>query len=149
VLGSQLRDLRTVIRWLAARDELDGKKIGVWGDSFAKTNPGDVKAAVPLDADNLPALSEPGAAELASLAGMYEKVTAVYRCGAINMFLLDSAYLYCPHDAIVPGMFVIGGRVVITQPERSEGWVDGHNRGNGEPISFPDAVKWMLKELKK
>jgi cephalosporin-C deacetylase-like acetyl esterase len=149
VLGSQLRDLRTVIRWLAARDELDGTKIGVWGDSFAKVNSGDVKAAVPLDADNLPVPSEPGGAELASLAGMYEKVAAVYRHGAINISLLKSAYLYCPHDALVPGMFVTGGRFVHAHAERSGGWVDGHNRSDDEPISFPETVKWMLKELNK
>ncbi len=39
VVGAQLRDLRSVLRWLQAHDRIDAKKLALWGDSFAKANP--------------------------------------------------------------------------------------------------------------
>jgi cephalosporin-C deacetylase-like acetyl esterase len=148
VMGSQLRDLRTVIRWLHSREGIDGKKVAVWGDSFAKPNPADAKFALPLDAANMPAISEPGAGELASLAGMYEGL-AVFGRGGLNVALFESPYIYCPHDAIVPGVFVAGGRYVNPKPQRRVGWVDGHNRTGGESVSYPEAVEWVLEQLAK
>src|SRR5262249_42218461 len=43
VIALQLRDLRTVVRWLQARDGIDGKRVAVWGDSFVKPNAKDAK----------------------------------------------------------------------------------------------------------
>jgi hypothetical protein len=107
VLGSQLRDLRTVIRWLQGRKDIDGKKLAVWGDSFAKVNAADGRFAVPLDAPELPRYAEPGAALLAHLATLYEDgVAHSYAQGGLSRDLTrdlwSSAYLYVPHDAVVP-----------------------------------------------
>jgi hypothetical protein len=143
VIGSQLRDLRTVVRWLQSREGIDGKRVAAWGDSFAKVNPDDAKFALPLDAANMPAFSEPGAGVLASLAGLYVGLVAFNR-GRITHDLLKSPYMYCPHDAIVPGAFVAGGRWVYPKPQRFVGWVDGHNRTGGESVSYTKAVEWAL-----
>src|SRR5262245_16648591 len=39
LLGARLRDLRSVLRHLRARDDVDGRRIALWGDSFAAVNP--------------------------------------------------------------------------------------------------------------
>jgi hypothetical protein len=156
VIGSQMRDLRTVIRWLASRDAIDGKKIALWGDSFAQTNLPGVKVAVPLDGA-LPAISEPGAEKLVYLTGLYEPVAGVYCRGGItvvaNVYLLNTPYLYCPHDAVVPGEFItLGRRALVPQSQSYEsgGWVDGHNRllSNGLPTTVSDATKWLIDMLR-
>jgi len=145
VIGSQIRDLRTVIRWLSNRDGIDGKKIGVWGDSFAKVNPSGVKTVIPLDAVDLPAISEPGAAELANLIGMYEEVPVYFR-GALNHSFLESPYIYCPHDAIVPGAAVLGGRFDFPKHQKGDAWVNGHNQINDDKSLSPqEAAKWLIK----
>jgi hypothetical protein len=147
VIGSQLRDLRTVIRWVAARDGIDDGKIAVWADSFARPNPPDTKPAVPLDA-SLPTGSEPGAAEVANLAGLYEPVVAVYARGGVGT-PLESTYLYYPHDAVVPGMLVTVGPGPHAQPHGIDAWVDGINRPETKaPQSSLDAVKWIIEKLR-
>jgi hypothetical protein len=150
VIGSQLRDLRTVIRWLQKRDGIDAKKVGVWGDSFAKTNPADAKFALPLDAEHSLSYAEPGGSELAGFAAMYEDGIAVmYSRGALGS-PFESAYVYYPHDAIVPGMYASGGRYTRNHAEKIESFVDCHNRPIGDkPMSLPDAAKWAIDNLKK
>jgi hypothetical protein len=109
VLGLQLRDLRTVLAWLRGIADVDGKKLAVWGDSFAAANPPDRKLSAPLDAPDPPAIAEPGAATLALLAGLFEDVAAVHAGGfAPDSAVLGSPYVYVPHDAVVPGMLTLG-----------------------------------------
>ena len=38
LLGQRLRDLRSVLAYLRARSDVDGKRIALWGDSFAPPN---------------------------------------------------------------------------------------------------------------
>src|SRR5206468_3635026 len=38
LLGSRLRDLRSVLRYLRSRSDLDAHRLALWGDSFAPTN---------------------------------------------------------------------------------------------------------------
>jgi cephalosporin-C deacetylase-like acetyl esterase len=106
VLGSQLRDLRTVIRWLHTRKELDGKALALWGDSFAQVNANDARFAVPLDSTDLPRIAEPVGAQLVVLAALYEedKVRVTQAYGGIDWRpdLCESAYFYVPHSAIIP-----------------------------------------------
>jgi len=106
VIGSQLRDLRTVIRWLQSRNDIDGGKIVLWGDSFAKVNADDARFVMPLDAPDLPYYAEPGGANLTALVTLFEPVVVVaYTRGGISWMwdLWESPYLYVPHDAIIPG----------------------------------------------
>ncbi|MDB5311028.1 MAG: hypothetical protein JWO38_5230 [Gemmataceae bacterium] len=106
VLGNQLRDLRAVIRWLRARPDLDGRRIAMWGDSFAEPNSNDMTPYVPLDAPDLPKYAEPGGAMLAELAVVYEDgIEWLYTRGGLEKFqgaFWGLAYLYVPHESVMP-----------------------------------------------
>ncbi len=154
MLGAQLRDLRTVLKWLAAHDGIDGKRLAVWGDSFAKVNPKDTVVAVPLDVDG-PAISEPGGANLALLAALCEKdVKVMYARGGIDPkdTLTGSSYLYLPHDAVVPFPTTVGTLAPIlakTKAVKYEATVDVHNKATGDKaLSVAAAAKWVAEKLK-
>ena len=154
VLGSQLRDLRTVVRWLQARDGIDGKKLALWGDSFAKPNPADIRVAVPLDLET-PSVSEPGGANLAVLAALFEDgIAAVYARGGIDSAdtLTGSPYLYLPHEAVVPGpvqAWAIAPALGKYRPVAYEATVDAQNRARGgTPMAASDAAKWLVNRLR-
>ncbi len=155
VLGSQLRDLRTAIRWLSARDGIDAKKLVVWGDSFAKVNAADAKLAVPLDAES-PAVSEPGGANLALLAGLFEDgVVAVCARGglAANGSLTAGPYLYVPHDAVIPGPVPLTESVlpVVTATRIAvlfDGPVDAQNRQTMKPQANAEIANWVIEKVR-
>jgi dienelactone hydrolase len=147
VLGAQLRDLRTVVRWLKARDGIDKDNVALWGDSVAKTNPADARFAVPLDAANPLAISEPDGGALAGLAGVFEDgVAGVYTRGQLaSQKLFESPYVYYPHDAIAPGVSAVGGWLASGRALRREGFVNGLNVEVGDkPMSPADAVVWVI-----
>jgi cephalosporin-C deacetylase-like acetyl esterase len=136
LVGARLLDLRSVMRYLNTRPELDSSRVGLWGDSFAPVNPPDRNLAVPLDADRLPDQSEPLGTTLALLAALFEdNVQAVYGRRGLAGFvtLLDSRFLYVPHDAVVPGALTAGdlcdvAAAVAPRPLRLADLVDGGNR---------------------
>jgi hypothetical protein len=136
VIGSQLRDLRTVIRWLAAREEIDGEKIAIWGEAFHTPNEKTTKLAVPLDAPNFPHIAEPAAPLLALLAGLYEEnVALIYTHGGLAKYasLFDQPYVYVPHDAVVPGIVAVGDipalvAALAPRPVQQEAAIDATNR---------------------
>ena len=107
VIGSQLHDLRTVIRWLQKRKEIDGNRLALWGDSFAPVNASEGRFVKPLDAPDLPHYAEPGGGLLAGLAALYEGEVLLAHTRGTTLFdhdsLWQSHYLYAPHDSIVPG----------------------------------------------
>src|SRR5262249_574562 len=39
LLGSRLKDLRTVLAYLRRRPDIDARRLALWGDSFAPPNP--------------------------------------------------------------------------------------------------------------
>ena len=41
IVGQRLRDLRSVLRYLRDRDDLDATTVALWGDSFVAPNPAD------------------------------------------------------------------------------------------------------------
>jgi len=154
VLGSQLRDLRTVLRWVSTRDGIDGKKLGVWGDSFAKVNAPDTRLAVPSDHE-APAVSEPGGANLAILTGLFEDgVRSVYARGGLDPAetFSGSPYLYVPHDAVIPGALQVATLVPVVSKSVAvlyEGTVDAQNRATGSKPKPPaDAAKWLIEKLR-
>lgn len=136
LVGSRLRDLRSVLRYLRTRPELDASRIALWGDSFATPNPDDRRLDVPLDADNLPGLAEPLGGLLALLGSLFEDDShAVYIRGGLLGFqsLLDSPFCYVPHDSIVPGALTAGdvcdvAAALAPRPLRLDGLVNGVNR---------------------
>ncbi|HXD88995.1 MAG TPA: CocE/NonD family hydrolase [Urbifossiella sp.] len=149
VLGNQLRDLRTVIRWLQTRPAFTGCRVAVWGDSFAPVNPPNVKVAVPLDAPDLPAIAEPGGAILAGLASLFEpSVSVVYTNGGFkSRTILDSPDIYVPHEAVVPGVIAAGGYVMGRGAFRSEGNVDSRNRLVDAKTDPRAAAAWVIEKL--
>jgi hypothetical protein len=143
LLGSRLRDLRSVLRYLRSRPELDATRVVVWGDSFARVNPPDRNLQVPWDADQLPDQSEPLGGLLALLAALFEdSVKAIYAQGGLAGYqsVLQSPFLYVPHDALVPGALTAGdlGEVAASlapRPLKLEGLVDGRNhRASAEQL---------------
>ncbi len=149
LLGSQLRDLRTVIRWLQAKDGIDPKRIAVWGDSFAKVNASDAKVAVPHDHEQ-PAIGEPGGANLALLAGLFEgDLVAIYANGGLAAgALFTGPYLHLPHDAVPPAPLPITDSVLpAVRSVLFNGAVDAQNRAAGKAKPTVVATKWTIEKL--
>ncbi len=153
VLGSQLRDLRTVIRWLQGRDAIDGKRLAVWGDSFAAVNNADTRIAVPHDAEQ-PAVSEPGGANLALLTALFEPdIIAVYARGGLRVgeTFATEPYLFAPHDAVIPGPVQVAELAPVLGKSRAivyEGEVDAQNHASGKARSVTDAAVWVAEQLR-
>ena len=137
-LGGQLTDLLSVIQRVRQLTMVDPDRIGVWGDSFASVNAADRPVNVPLRIDNEPKVCEPSGAALALLAGVFdERIRTVWSRNGLVSFrsILDSQFVYVPHDFIVPGVLTVGdlpglGAVIHDSQRRVriEGLVDGTNR---------------------
>jgi dienelactone hydrolase len=150
LVGSRLRDLRAVVRYLRSRPGLDAGRIALWGDSFTAPNGPSRNLAVPLDAaDDIPH-AEPLGGLLALLGALYEDGVrgVVVRGGLVGYdSVLAGPFCYVPHDALVPGAIAIGDVVealaaVAPRPVRWEGPVDGLNRtvaGDGLSAAFKPA----------
>ena len=136
LLGSRLRDVRSVLRYLRSREDLDAGRVALWGDSFAPPNPKGQDLAVPLGVDEFPDLAEPLGGLLALFGGLFEDgVRAVYVRGGLTGYhsLLQSPFCYVPHDVVVPGALTAGdlcdvAAALAPRPLRLEGLVDGLNR---------------------
>jgi hypothetical protein len=160
VLGSQLRDLRTVIRWLGTRNELDGNNVAVWADSFARMNPKEFQSAVPLDAPDFPAIGEPGAGILAELVGLYEEaVRAITIRGGLVSYasIHNEAYAYIPFDVVAFGTRGSGpfapwelfGLRDVLPPTEWGGSIGTLNELFGQPASDPkESAAWAIEKLK-
>jgi hypothetical protein len=136
LLGSRLRDLRSVLLFLRTRESLD-KKVLLWGDSLAAFNPPERSEVVPHGVDNPNVQAEPSAGLLVLLTALFEDdVSAVYARGTFASFrsILDSQFLYVPHDSVVPGALTVGdvadiAAALAPRPLLVECPVDGLNRG--------------------
>src|SRR5581483_599025 len=115
---------------------IDSSRMALWGDSFAAVNPAGMNFAVPWDAEKLPAQSEPGAGLLALLGALLEpQVKTVYVRGGLASYqtILESPFLYVPHDAILPGALTAADMedmvaALAPRPIKLESLVDGLNR---------------------
>jgi dienelactone hydrolase len=136
LVGSRVRDLRSVLKYLRGRDDLDGSRIALWGDSFAAPNRADQRLEVPLDADPFPTLSEPIGGLAALFGALFDdSVRVVYVRGGLVSYatLLDSPFCYVPHDCVVPGSLTAGdlsdvAAALAPRPVRLESLVTGLNR---------------------
>jgi dienelactone hydrolase len=139
LVGSRLRDLRSVLRYLRNRSDLDAGRIALWGDSLAPANAEGQRLDVPLDADKFPNQAEPLGGLLALFGALYEpEIKAIYAQGGLFSYqeLLHSYFCYLPHDAVVPGALTAGdltdvAAMLAPRPLRLEGLVDGRNRKVG------------------
>jgi hypothetical protein len=105
LLGSRLRDLRSVLLFLQTRSGLN-TKVSLWGDSLAALNLPDRSEVVPFGVDNPNVQAEPSAGLLVLLTALFEDhVNAIYARGTFASFrsLLDSQFLYVPHDSVILG----------------------------------------------
>ncbi|MGB2819859.1 MAG: acetylxylan esterase, partial [Phycisphaerae bacterium] len=139
-VGARLRDLRCVLRYLATRSDLDVRRIALWGDSLVEANPPDAEFRMPRNVDDRPRRAEPLGGLLALLGGLYEDgVAAVCVRGGLSDFqsVLESQFVYIPHDAVVPGVVTTGdlphlAAALAPRPLRLEGLLDGLNRRRDE-----------------
>jgi hypothetical protein len=139
MLGARLRDVRTVFRYLASRQDIDPARISVWGDSFAHTNSDDFafdQSAMQEAGPFAQHQAEPMGALLALLTGLYEnRVAATAARGGLVSFLsvLEDRFCHLPQDVIVPGIVEAAevADIVAVQGSRPillEGFVDGRNK---------------------
>lgn len=136
LLGSRLRDVRSALRYLRGRGDLDTGRVALWGDSFAPTNPKDRNLAIPLEVDLFPNIAEPLGGLLALFGALFEDgIRAVHVHSGLAGYesLLSSPFCYVPHDALVPGALTTGdlvdvAAVLAPRPLLMEGLVDGLNR---------------------
>jgi hypothetical protein len=143
LLGSRLRDLRTVLGYLKQRPGLDPQRIVVYGDSFAASNPREVNLAVPLGIDEMPNQSEPLGGLLSLLLALFEDdVRGVYASRGLLSYssVLASPFCYLPFDVVVPGAIEAGDlrALVAALAPRAimlEGLVDGQNRFAEENVA--------------
>lgn len=139
LLGSRLRDLRSVLRYLRTRRDV-AARVALWGDSFAPTNPPGFVDPL-MDGDGQPAQSEPLGGLLALFGALYEEgVCAAVARGTLAGYqsLLCDRFCYVPHDAVVPGALTAGDLCDVAaslapHPLRLEGLVDGRNCPMQEP----------------
>ena len=136
LVGSRLKDVRSVLRHLRTCADFDSGRVALWGDSFAPPNPVGSALAVPSDADPFPRQAEPLGGLLALFTALFEDgVRAVYVRGGLTGFesLLQGPFYYVPHDALIPGALTAGDLCDIAgslapRPLRMEGLVNGLNR---------------------
>ncbi len=136
MVGARLRDLRSVLACLRTREDLDPRRIALWGDSLAAANPPDRNFLVPRHMDDRPQRSEPLGGLLALLGALYEDdVCAVYICGGLSdvRSVLAHQMVCIPHDVVVPGLLRSAdlpdlAAAVAPRPLRMDGLVDGLNR---------------------
>ena len=150
LLGGQIRDLRTVARWLRGRHKVAAGDVAFWGDSFAPTNPAGQELAAPHDAPDAPAVAEPLGPILAGFAGFLENPGVVYTRGGWNATrtIFDSPYSYLPHEIVVPGCAAAGGFPDGGKVVRHEGAIDARNRPVGEKPAAPaEVAAWVVKAL--
>ena len=143
-MGARLKDARAVVRYLRARADLDGKRLALWGESFAPANP-----AVPMLDQSVNQRPGPQAIQdsdplgpiLVLLTALYEPgVQAVAARGGLVSYLsvLGDRFCYVPQDVIVPGVLEAAdlADVVAALAPRDvlmEGLVDGRNRAVDAP----------------
>jgi len=113
LLGSRLKDLRTVLAYLREHPVLSRKDVALWGESFAPPNPPSLYLnEVENEAGpQVQRSSDPLGAHLVLLAGLYEdNVSAIAARGGLASYLsvLEDAYTYTPMHVIVWGILKSG-----------------------------------------
>jgi dienelactone hydrolase len=137
LVGSRLKDLRTVVAYLRARSDVDRKGIALWGESFAPVNPANLFVDE-IDFEIGPQIqfrSDPTGAHVALLGALYEPdVRAVAGRGGLASYLspLTDAFTYTPMDSVLLGVLKVTdvSDIVAAIAPRAVSWeaaVDGRN----------------------
>ncbi len=144
MLGDRLKDLRSVLAYLAARPDVDSKNIALWGDSFAPVNPPRFVVDELIGWQIGPEAeyqAEPLGGLLALLGGLYEDgVRAIAARGGLVAYasILEDQFAYVPNDIIVPGILEVADVTDVAgalspRPLVLASFVDGRNRLVREP----------------
>jgi dienelactone hydrolase len=148
-VGARVRDLRSILRYLRTRPELDGRRVALWGESFAASHRRDQDLAVPLElADSLPH-AEPLGGLVVLLTALFEdEIQAVSARGGLAEFqsLLESPFILVPHDVIIPGAIAVGdlgdvAAALAPRPLQLAELVDGRNR----PLTAEEAAAALAR----
>ncbi|MBW7995695.1 MAG: hypothetical protein FVQ81_03795 [Candidatus Glassbacteria bacterium] len=154
LLGQRLRDVRAVLAFLRQREDLDSRKVALWGESFAPVNEDnlwiDELSSWPI-APRIQHFSSPLGAHLALFTALQEDgIMAVAARGAIVSYLslLESNITYTPFDMVIPNVFEAGDISDICAslapiPLLLEGVVDGRNRAVG-PARLKEKMRDVL-----
>ncbi|MEQ1830915.1 MAG: hypothetical protein ABL921_33520, partial [Pirellula sp.] len=112
LMAGQLRDLRSVYRWLRTQEDLDSTQIRIWGDSRSATVAPTQDRVVPRDDDgSVPLAAEPAGCMLSLLLSLYEdSIVGMCLSGGLSDFrgVLEHPQIRIPHDAVIPGLFTTG-----------------------------------------
>ncbi|MSU41261.1 MAG: hypothetical protein EXS22_01220 [Pedosphaera sp.] len=156
--GARLRDTRAVLAWLRSREDVDAKRIALWGESFVAVNVSNVKYPTPRRVEGQPRVSDPASPLLALLTALYEEdVRAVYTHGGLADFasVLKHQQVLIPSDAVIPGLLAAGDlpelvRLVALRPLKQTSTVNALNQrvdpASKEPVS--EAGPWLVEQLK-
>jgi hypothetical protein len=139
LLGTRLKDARTILNYLASRPDVDPQRMALWGESFAETNPESFEfdqSQMQVPGPFAQIQAEPMGALVALLTGLYEdRVASIAARGGLVSFLnvLEDRFCHVPQDVIVPGILDAGDvpDIVAAQTSRAvllEGFVDGRNK---------------------
>ena len=158
MLGARLKDLRSVLAYVAGRPDIDIQRIAVWGDSDAPPNPRRLLLEEMAGWKLSPEIqhqAEPLGGLLAILAALYEdsvKAVAVRRGLSGYVSILEDNFPYVPSDIIVPDsaeggdlpdvVAALGPRPVLLTE-----MVDGKNRLQVPAGNQPAPAEWLLKNL--
>jgi cephalosporin-C deacetylase-like acetyl esterase len=165
MVGLRVRDLRSVLRFLRGRSDVDATRIGLWGDSFAPVNAPDRRFEMPLEVDGQPSPSEPLGGLAVLFAALYEpELAAVYVRGGLSGYrsLLDGPFVEVPYDAVLPGALTAGDlrdvAAALKPKARLERLVDGLNRRvtveaaralyGADLVGDGDGPAWLLGPLR-
>jgi cephalosporin-C deacetylase-like acetyl esterase len=137
LLGSRLKDLRTVLAYLRRRPDIDGKRIAVWGESFTPANSQNLFLdELEYEAGpQVQRMADPLGAHLALLTGLYEdSVRVVAARGGLAGYLsvLEDAFTYTPMDVIGWGILKAGdiadiASALVPRPVMLSNLVGGRN----------------------
>jgi len=139
MVGLQLKDTRTIFRWLAGRSDADPDRIALWGDAFSEPNAPDFQFDQSPGQQPGPVVqrqAEPLGPFLTLLTALYEdNVTAVACRGGLVSFssVLEDRFCHIPQDVIVPGILEVTdlGEIVASiapRPVLLETMVNGLNK---------------------
>ncbi len=113
LVGSRLKDIRTLFRWLSNRSDIDPKAIALWGDSFSEPNITDFKFDQSPGQQPGPVQqrqAEPVGSLIAMLTALFEEnVNAIACRGGLLSFssVLEENFCHIPQDVIVPGFLEV------------------------------------------
>lgn len=111
LLGARLKDLRSVLKHLRTRPDLDMNRLVLWGESFVESTSRETDFNVPHSAAKRPPSPEPLGGLLVLLTALYEpEVRGVFAHRGLVSFRSKQRdrYCYLPHDVVIPDAAVTG-----------------------------------------